>query len=58
MHVQRTCLMYHAGCKVEFQPFNWSYSQRTFFLVKLSTQSINNHSVGLVNKNRTPEYYK
>ena len=21
-HVQRTCLMYHAACKVEFQPFN------------------------------------
>ena len=30
-HVQRTCLMYHAACKVEFQPFNRSYSQLTFF---------------------------
>ena len=26
----RTCLMYHAACKVEFQPFNRSYSQLTF----------------------------
>ena len=24
-------LMYHAACKVEFQPFTWSYSQLTFF---------------------------
>ena len=30
-HVQRTCLMYHAACKVEFQPFKRSYSQLTFF---------------------------
>ena len=30
-HVQRTCLMYHAACKVEFQSFNRSYSQLTFF---------------------------
>ena len=30
-HVQRTCLMYHAACKVEFQPFNRSYSKLTFF---------------------------
>ena len=29
-HAQRTCLMYHA-CKVEFQPFNRSHSQLTFF---------------------------
>ena len=28
---KRTCLMYHAACKVEFQPFNRSYSQLTFF---------------------------
>ena len=28
---QRTCLIYHAPCKVEFQPFNRSYSQLTFF---------------------------
>ena len=27
----RTCLMYHAACKVEFQPFARSYSQLTFF---------------------------
>ena len=28
----RTCLfMYHAACKVEFQPFKRSYSQPTFF---------------------------
>ena len=27
----RTCLMYHAACKVEFQPFTRSYSQLTFF---------------------------
>ena len=25
------CLMYHAACKVEFQPFTRSYSQLTFF---------------------------
>ena len=25
-----TCLTYHAACKVEFQPFNQSYSQLTF----------------------------
>ena len=30
-NVQRTCLMYHAASKVEFQPFNRSYSQLTFF---------------------------
>ena len=24
--------MYHAACKVEFQPFNRSYSQLTFFI--------------------------
>ena len=33
--VQRTCLMYHGACKVEFQPFNRSYSQLTFFNVLL-----------------------
>ena len=27
----RACLMYHAACKVEFQPFTRSYSQLTFF---------------------------
>ena len=27
----RTCLMYHAACKVEFQPFTRSYSQLMFF---------------------------
>ena len=31
MHVQRMCLMYHAACKVEFQPFNQSYSQLMCF---------------------------
>ena len=30
-HIMRTCLMYHAACKVEFQPFKRSYSQLTFF---------------------------
>ena len=30
-HVQRTCLVCHAACEVEFQPFNRSYSQPTFF---------------------------
>ena len=36
--------MHHAACKVEFQLFNRSYSQLTFFnfFVKLS---INNHTV-------------
>ena len=24
------CLMYHAACNVEFQPFSWSYSHLTF----------------------------
>ena len=24
--------MYHVACKVEFQPFNQSYSQLTFFI--------------------------
>ena len=31
-NVQRTRLMYHAACKVEFQPFNRSYSQLTSFI--------------------------
>ena len=30
----RTCLMYHAACKVKFQPFKRSYSQLTFFNLK------------------------
>ena len=30
-HIIRTYLMYHAACKVEFQPFTRSYSQLTFF---------------------------
>ena len=55
-HIIRTRLMYHAACKVEFQPFKRMYSQikkniehaRTIFCVKLS---INNHIVGLVHKN-------
>ena len=29
-HIIRTCLMYHAACKVEFQPFKRVYSQLTF----------------------------
>ena len=33
-HLMRTCLMYHAACKVEFQPFKRSYSQLTFFNLK------------------------
>ena len=32
MRIQRTYPLYHAACKVEFQPFNWSYSQLTFFI--------------------------
>ena len=31
-HIMRTCLMYHAACKVEFQSFKRSYSQLTFQL--------------------------
>ena len=31
----RTCLMYHAACKVEFQPFKRSYSQLTFKKIKI-----------------------
>ena len=30
-HIVRTRLMYHAACKVEFQPFKQLYSQLTFF---------------------------
>ena len=30
-HIIRTCLMYHAACKVEFQPFKRSNSQLMFF---------------------------
>ena len=30
----RTRLMYHAACKVEFQPFKRLYSQLTFFNLK------------------------
>ena len=30
-HIMRTRLMYHAACKVEFQPFKRLYSQLTFF---------------------------
>ena len=30
-HIIRTCLIYHAAFKVEFQPFKRSYSQLTFF---------------------------
>ena len=33
-HIIRTRLMYHAACKVEFQPFKRSYSQLTFFNLK------------------------
>ena len=32
-HIIRTCLMYNAACKVEFQPFKRSYSQLTFLNV-------------------------
>ena len=31
-HIIRTCLMYHAAYKVEFQPFKRLYSQLTFFI--------------------------
>jgi len=37
-HIMRTCLMYHAACKVEFQPFKRSYSQLTFFNLKKKSQ--------------------
>ena len=30
-HITRTCLMYHAACRVEFQPFKRLYLQLTFF---------------------------
>ena len=30
-HIIRTCLMYHAACKVDFQPFTRLYSQLTLF---------------------------
>ena len=32
--LKKTCLIYHADCKVEFQPFKRSYSQLTFFNLK------------------------
>ena len=38
-HAQRTCLMYHAACKAEFQPFNRSYRWRSFFNKKLKNVS-------------------
>ena len=38
-HVQRTCLVYHTACKVEFQPFNRSHSQLTFFNLKTFMKS-------------------
>ena len=31
-HIIRTCLMYHASCKLEFQPFKRSYSELTFLI--------------------------
>ena len=37
-HIIRTCLMYHAACKVEFQPFKRSYSQLTFFYNVITTR--------------------
>ena len=43
IEAQRTCLMYHAACKVEFQPCNRSYSQLTFlnFVLKYLTKHAN-----------------
>ena len=53
-HVQRTCLMYHAACKVEFQPFNRSYSQLTFFIFLCKKKTLSqvagkppSHNVGV-----------
>ena len=40
-HIIRTCLMYHAVCKVESQPFKRSYSQLTFFNFFLKLSIIN-----------------
>ena len=42
-HIIRTCLMYHAACKVEFQPLIRSYSRLTF--LKVEKMSFN-HSIG------------
>ena len=39
-NVQRTCLMYPAPSKVEFQPFNRSYSQLTFFNLLQNTNCL------------------
>ena len=36
--------MYHAACKVEFQPFNQSYSQLTFFDFFLKKKSFLCHA--------------
>ena len=38
-HIIRTCLMYHAACKVEFQPIKRSYSQLAFFNFLLKKKS-------------------
>ena len=40
-HIIRTCLMYHAACKVAFQSFKRSYSQLTFFNLKKKGKRLN-----------------
>ena len=38
-HIIRTRLMYHAACKVEFQPFKRLYSADVFQLIKIQKNS-------------------
>ena len=55
-HIIRTCPMYHAACKVEFEPFTRSYSQLTFFnfLLKLN-ETVNQDKIREEPENRKAE---
>ena len=59
-HIIRTCLMYHAACKVEFQPFTRSYSQLTFFSTfykKNTTTNYNQRSWLLTTSTHSDEFW-
>ena len=52
-HIVRTCLMYHAACKVEFQPFKRLYSQLTFFnFLKIRFRIVSNLGCSQNRQNR------
>ena len=52
-HIIRTCLMYHAACKVEFQPFKRLYSQLTFFnFLKIRFRIVSNLGCSQNRQNR------